>query len=51
MKLLQQDNDAQSLQLLKQAEMLLINMNSLSPGSSQQLLGLTLNNFGCYYKK
>jgi phosphoribosyl-dephospho-CoA transferase len=51
MKFLQDENLAACLKLLKKAEAVVLAQRQIEPSYNDRLLSLTLNNFGCFYKK
>jgi tetratricopeptide (TPR) repeat protein len=51
MRHLQQGSNNMCLQTLKQAEAIVLQIHKLKSPRMDQLFALTLNNFGCYYKK
>jgi hypothetical protein len=51
MLLLQQNQPRQVLETLKQAEAVFLSIHDIDDSHNKKLYSLTLNNFGCYYKK
>lgn len=39
------------METLKQAEAIVLSIRQIRPTSNEKFFSLTLNNFGCYYKK
>lgn len=51
MRHLQEDYKELSLDALRQAEAVVLSIKNIRPDHNEKLFVLTLNNFGCYYKK
>ena len=51
MRSLQANRMHECFMFMKQAEAVVMSLRQVRPHSNEKLLALTLNNFGCYYKK